>query len=1753
MITLIKNISRLFYRHLYLIPSGKIAKRVLFYFSNSAAMHAVFLFLIVVINASPAFSQDQKYPLQRTPENVMINTSLPGDVLSPDESLTATFSMEPSDQEIFAVHFFEEPLVPTKGLFSGAENTALVLALASFSQRTSPDNFEPLTGFLKAYPNSRWRGALLANMGILYRRGGYFNQALNAWEESWQLLKGEKDPRVKLLADKVVSELLMINSWVGRIGAMDSLMSAIDKRIMEGPAVQRISNMQTAIWLMKSRPEISFKCGPYALNKLYTLKNKTGMPSEKLMKAASTPQGFSLTDIAKMSHEIGLNYQMAFREPGSAVIINSVVHWKLGHYSALIKSDNGRFKCEDATMGTLYGQEFWLTPASLDSSASGYFLVPAGILPKGWRTVSEDEGSTIYGRGAETPDPGKHTSPQDPQLPPPCGATPMAQCNAHATAISLHIYDRPVYYSPPLGPALDWNVSYRQKDAYQPSNFNYANMGTNWTFEFLSYVVDDPNNPAANADIYLQNGGVRTFVEYADSIKSYIPELQTGDVLARICATCYELRHPDGSKEVFQRPDGNTSAGRKIFLSKIIDAAGNALTLSYDNQLRITAITDAIGQVTTISYGLVSDIYKVTKVTDPFGRFASFTYDAQGRLISIKDMIGIISSFQYNNESPTFIKQMTTPYGSTSFDYSEGNGIFSLETNYPLGEKEKVEYREGVSYIPDPETQLPEGGGFFNGYLQYRNTFYWDRKAMKEAPGDYTKAVIFHWIHGSAISNENGVAAPMLESYKMPLENRVWYKYQKQESAPFSYQGMSPKPAYIGRVLDDSTTQLTTYNYNAIGKDTLYIDPLGRKTRYIYDTNRVDLLQVLQVGKTGNQTLAKFTYNSKHLPLTATDAAGQKTTYSYNAAGQLLSMVNPKKEKTLFTYTNKGYLKTIKMPLGDSIKITYDGYGRIRTVTDPFGYTVTADYDALNRPTIITYSDSTYQQIVYDRLDAVHFRDRLGRWSHNIYDSLDRLNVVEDALGRVTQYIWCSCGSLSEIVDPLKQVTSFVRDLQGRVVTKTYNDGKSINFQYENTTSRLKSVTDAKGQSTQYKFFNDDNIKQVLYSNALIPTSPVSFTYDSIFNRVVSMTDGTGLTKYTYFPVKNALGAGRVSSVDGPLANDVINYTYDSVGREIIRKINGVASSVVFDNGGRVASTSNVLGTFMYTYTNNTTRLSGMALPNGQTVALDYFDNTGNQQLKQIWNKTAANATLSKFSYLYNAQNQITKWTQQNDNAVPTYFEPGYDLGDQLIYATQKNQSTNAIIKRYAYQYDKAGNRSSEQIDNTVTSAVYNPVNQLSAQQNGGPMLFKGILSEFSSVTIKNQTTIDSTVAAVDTNNVFTGYVKVAAGNNTITIKAVDYSGNNNTSTNTYPLSIGNGINNNVVFDNNGNTISETNPAVQYGWDAADRLVTITQGANVTTFVYDGLGRRVAEKLNGNIIKRWLWCGTELCEERNAVGNAVTKRFFPWGEQINGVKYYFTKDHLGSIREMTDSAGVIRARYAYDPYGRRTKLSGTKEADFGFTGYYNHAASGLSLAPFRAYNAELGRWISRDPIAENGGLNLYVYVGNDPLNRVDPLGWEWDWVPGPYEALGWALGTATTGYTVAGAGFGVASVTGSAGALALAAAGAGAAVVGAGALGAIVGNGLDHAFGLSDKISSALVGDPNRGPIPDIPLRFPDGGGGPGGGDPGGPGGGPGRGPGGGPGANPDGPWGPGPGPGWGPGGKGGPPGVKRPCPSHLR
>lgn len=247
-------------------------------------------------------------------------------------------------------------------------------------------------------------------------------------------------------------------------------------------------------------------------------------------------------------------------------------------------------------------------------------------------------------------------------------------------------------------------------------------------------------------------------------------------------------------------------------------------------------------------------------------------------------------------------------------------------------------------------------------------------------------------------------------------------------------------------------------------------------------------------------------------------------------------------------------------------------------------------------------------------------------------------------------------------------------------------------------------------------------------------------------------------------------------------------------------------------------------------------------------------------------------------------------------------------------------------------------------------------------------------------------------------------------------------------------------VNRALTYSPNGNQLSDGTRT--YEWDGADRLTAIAQGTRRSEFTYDGFGRRVkiVEKDGATVLsdRRYIWDRDQILEERNA-SNQVTRRFYPQGflQVSNSGRYYYSRDRLGSVWQVTDATGAAAAIYEYKPFGEMEEYGGnTVESPIGYAGYWVHKPSGLNLTWHRAYSAELGRWISRDPVGEIGGSNLYAYVSNSPTNDADP----WGLFPSASclaaataagAAAGAAVGAGIGG--AVGAGAGVAAAAGSGG------------------------------------------------------------------------------------------------------------------------
>jgi RHS repeat-associated protein len=1421
--------------------------------------------------------------------------------------VSLTFKDNPTAEDIFRARIFEEPLVPMGAEPTPGENSDFATALTAFAECGDPDDFSALKEFLDAHPHSPWNGALLTNLGLVYYRRGYYSRALRAWESANMIARTVTDPAQKPLADRAIGELAYMLAKIGRMSELDVLLQSVEHRGFCGPATEKIGGARAGLAEMRDRPEVSFRCGPLALHRIMLAVHPEDPHTELIAACESTPSGFSLKQVDELSRQLGLHYQMAFRESCADLVVPSVAHLAVDHFAAVIRRERGRYLLEDPT----FKNDAWVTQAAVDAETSGYFLIPPGELPAGWRAVEQAEASRVWGRG-NVPNPPDPPGPCDPSSDPcPC-SDGMAVPRMYLLDASLSLVDTPAGYSPPVGPAVPFTVRYRQRDNQFSSTFNYSNFGSKWTFDWLAYLVDDPTTPNPPVTYYMRGGGTRTFT-FDTTTQSFAYQVLDQTMLTRTSPSTYELLSPDGSSLVFGQSDGGVTV-RRIFLTQVVDPAGNTVSLNYDSDLRITTITDAIGQQTTLGYANAADTFKITSATDPFGRSAAFGYNAAGQLTSITDTLGLVSAFTYDPTTTDLVTTLTTPYGVTQFTNAESGTTRSMEILYPYGNRERVEFNQSTTLGiagSDPPESIPSGMATTDEYLYYRNTYYWDKQGCAYAYGDYTKARIYHWLHSTDLQSPVGI----LESTKAPLEGRVWYDYAGQTSADGSIVvGTTSKPTHTGRVLDDGSTQLYYRGYNDVGNITTAVDPAGRTFSYSYAANEIDVLETRQTRAGQSELMRQTTYDAQHRPLMSTDAAGQTITSTYNAQGQITSATDPLGNTTTYQYDANGYRTSMAGPLGaaDTTTWTYDSFGRIQTVTDNSGYTLTYGYDAADRITTITFPDATAQTFTYTLLDMTTITDRAGRQTTFEYNSVRQMIQRADPLGRVTLFQWCKCGALRRLADPMGRTTTWRHDIQGRVTCKEYADGSQAAYLYEDTTSRLRQRIDEALQVTQYNYNRDDTLSRITYTNATVATAPVAFAYDANYNRLASMTDGTGTTRYGYVPITPlpALGAGQLATVEGPLPNSTITYGYDELGRQISADISGTGSTVALDAAGRVTSETNALGTFTYTYDGDSFRETSQTCPNGQTTQRSYGGPPLDDSLQQITHQNGA-TPISEFLYGYDTpRGLITSWSQQSDAQPPSVYSLGYDAADQLTSASVSQAGTTT--QTFGYAYGLTANRLSEQIGTTTTNLSYNALNELTAS--------------------------DSAEVATMT----------------------------------------------------------------YQWDAEHRLTTAISGNQTTQLTYDGHGRctGIQQLTNGveTSNRQFLWAGGQIREE-HAPGGTVSKRFFRQGVTLEtgstSGAYFYTRDHLDSIRELTDSTGSIRARYSYDPFGRPTYLSGDLDTDFGFAGMLYPAELSLNITRFRAYDPNIGRWLSRDPLQDaeqKQGPNLYSYVSNNPVNLIDSSG-----------------------------------------------------------------------------------------------------------------------------------------------------------------
>ena len=201
-----------------------------------------------------------------------------------------------------------------------------------------------------------------------------------------------------------------------------------------------------------------------------------------------------------------------------------------------------------------------------------------------------------------------------------------------------------------------------------------------------------------------------------------------------------------------------------------------------------------------------------------------------------------------------------------------------------------------------------------------------------------------------------------------------------------------------------------------------------------------------------------------------------------------------------------------------------------------------------------------------------------------------------------------------------------------------------------------------------------------------------------------------------------------------------------------------------------------------------------------------------------------------------------------------------------------------------------------------------------------------------------------------------------------------------------------------------------------YIWDPAGRLRWARVDGQTTKYKYDALGRRVWRKRNTPPTVLVWWGDHEQAELQHQSGEQTIANYVhSHPERLNALIaravggderkiQHYHKNYLDHVYAVSDKDGNVLERYRYSPFGQieiygptGTYLgNSTKNSAIGNTRTWNTRIldpdTNLYMYKYRHYHAALGRFMSRDPIGEDGGVNLYAFVGNEPINSWDRLG-----------------------------------------------------------------------------------------------------------------------------------------------------------------
>ena len=560
------------------------------------------------------------------------------------------------------------------------------------------------------------------------------------------------------------------------------------------------------------------------------------------------------------------------------------------------------------------------------------------------------------------------------------------------------------------------------------------------------------------------------------------------------------------------------------------------------------------------------------------------------------------------------------------------------------------------------------------------------------------------------------------------------------------------------------------------------------------------------------------------------------------------------------------------------------------------------------------------------------------------YDALNRVKDSTDPKQGVTKFQYDGGDRTTQVTDPRQLVTKYPRNGFGDATQLISPDTGTATQTYDEDGNLLTRL-DSRGVKETYTYDAEGRLTTAVFTQTGQTTQTVSWTYD---------LTGTGYSN----------SIGRLSRTDHPSGSS--RLMYDPQGR-----VTDAVQSVYATAGANSAAMTT---TVKYGYTLG--KLTSITYPSGRKLALSY---TGGQLTGLSLAKDAGSTAVAMLSQIkWEPFGPVSSWNWNMASGLVAH-QRFFDLSGRVV-----RYRLGGAFRDVTYD---AANRIVSYTHRTASDGIAQPGLDQSFAYDGNSRL-TSVTTLSASWSIAYDANGNRT--SVSLNGSPSVYTTEETSNRLSTItnpaRSFGYDNAGNTTSDSANYTATYNLRGQIA------TLTKAGATATYSYDADQRRIrkfTSAGAGSTLVFVYDLDGQLLGEyDQTGKALKEYVWLGSTpvaifTADPANAANPPLV--------------YYVHADHLDTPRMVIDKNGARRWRWLAEPFGTTAPETnpdnvGVFNLNLRFPGQYADSESGLFYNYFRTYDFSLGRYSQVDPIGLTAGIDVYSYVGSNPVSYIDPKG-----------------------------------------------------------------------------------------------------------------------------------------------------------------